>query len=125
MFLRISSASLALLLLAGCEGEQAAPFFAEEQPVSAPGETVDCAIGQVKDLGPNCTLERVSTGEIVIHHPDGGFRRIVRDTATGALAPRDGVDPLVPGAADDGTLAFAIGPDRYAIPQAMLAGPVE
>lgn len=125
MSLRISSAGLALLLLAGCDSEQAGSLLADEEPVAAPGETVDCAIGQVKDLGPNCTLERVSTGEIVIHHPDGGFRRILRDATTGALAPRDGVDPLVPGAAGEGTVSFAIGPDRYAIPQAMLDGPVE
>lgn len=125
MCLRISSAGLALLLLAGCEGQQGTHFVGKEEPMAARGETIDCAIGQVRDLGPNCTLERVSAQEFVIHHPDGGFRRILRDAATSALAPHDGVDPLVPGSEGEGTVRFAIGPDHYAIPHAMLAGQVE
>jgi hypothetical protein len=79
------------------------------------GDTVDCAIGDAADLAPVCTLERAGEG-FVVHHPDGSFRRFTRDAASGALVPRDGAEVLVP--AGD---SFAVGPDRYRIPPALLA----
>jgi hypothetical protein len=118
MCLRISSAlaapALLLLLLAGCGATSPPP----------PGEKVECAIGAGADLSPVCTLEQVAnTGDLVLHHPDGGFRRLTRDPATGALAPRDGAEPLVPEADAGDAVQFAIGPDRYRIPRALLAPP--
>lgn len=104
MSLRISSAALAFAVLAACSAQS---------PV-AEGETVDCAIGGAADFGADCTLERVSGAEeIVIHHPDGGFRRFRIDPATGAVAALDGAEPLVIAQADAGTVQFAVGPDRY------------
>lgn len=105
MCLRISSGAL-LLALAAC-GAQSPP---------SPGDAIECAIGAGAALSPVCTLEQVAgTQDIVIHHPDGGFRRLTRDAATGALAPLDGAEPLVPQSGDDGSLQFAIGADRYSI----------
>jgi hypothetical protein len=65
----------------------------------------------------------VTGGEIVIHHPDGGFRRFARMAESGALVPLDGAEPLVPepGVADGSE--FSVGPDRYRIPQALLTPP--
>lgn len=112
MSLRIFS-PLPLVLLAACGGAESPP------PV---GETVDCAIGAASDLGSDCTLERVAgTQEIVIHHPDGGFRRFVTDAATGGLAPMDGADSLVPQTGEGGAVQFAVGEDRYSIPADLLA----
>ena len=105
MSLRISSAALALMLGA-CGAASPAPE----------GDTIDCAIGEAADLVPVCILERSGAG-IVIHHPDGSFRRFARDSS-GALIPGDGAEALVP-AAD----SFAVGPDRYRIPPALLAPP--
>ncbi len=112
MSLRISSPlPLALLLVAACGAESPAPE----------GDTVDCAIGAGADLASDCTLERlVGTQEIVIHHPDGGFRRFTRDPATGGLAPLDGAELLVPEPGAGGTLQFAVGEDRYSIPPEVL-----
>jgi hypothetical protein len=105
MCLRISSAALALLV-AACGAASPPPE----------GDKVDCAIGGAADLAPVCVLERSGAG-IVIHHPDGSFRRFAR-ASNGALVPSDGAEALVP--AGDG---FAIGPDRYRIPPALLAPP--
>jgi hypothetical protein len=67
-----------------------------------------------------CTLERGADGEIVIHHPDGGFRRFLRDSETGELAPLDGAEPLVMMEGEGGALQFTVGEDRYAIPPELL-----
>jgi hypothetical protein len=82
---------------------------------------VDCAIGAGAELSSVCTLEQVAgTQEFVIHHPDGGFRRLLRDPATGALAPLDGAEPMASAQADGGALQFSVGQDRYSIPAEML-----
>ncbi|SHN53525.1 hypothetical protein [Erythrobacter sanguineus] len=114
MSLRTSSAFASLALLVAC-GEESPP---------PPGDEVDCGIGAGVDLSPVCTLEQVAgSDEVVLHHPDGGFRRLTRDPATGTLVPLDGAEPLVPQAGEGEMLQFAIGDDRYRIPQALLAPP--
>ncbi len=115
MSLRISSALGLFVLLAACGGAESPP---------PPGDAVDCAIGAGAEFSPVCTLERVAgTQQFVLHHPDGGFRRLTRDLATGALAPLDGADPLMSAADAPEALQFAIGQDRYRIPRALLEPP--
>lgn len=107
MSLRISSAALALMLIAGCGAESPPPQ----------GETIACAIGEGADFTEVCTLERVAgSQQVIIHHPDGGFRRLMIDPANGALAPLDGSDPLVL-EQGEGVSQFAIGTDRYRLPR--------
>lgn len=113
MSLRISSAFVTLAALAACGAESPAPA----------GETIACAIGAEADFTEVCTLERVAgSTQIVLHHPDGGFRRVSFDPATGALAPLDGAEPMV---IEDrqGVVQFAIGPDRYRITREAPATP--
>ncbi|MFO6447462.1 hypothetical protein ACLBKU_09995 [Erythrobacter sp. NE805] len=101
------------MLLAACGAESPPP----------PGETIACAIGAGSDFAEACTLERVAgTREIVIHHPDGGFRRLTFDPATGTLAPLDGAEPLVL-EQGQGVIQFALGADRYRIPREPAASP--
>lgn len=117
MSMRISSAAAALALLAGCSaGDDAGP-----QP-PPPGQEVDCALGAGAALSPVCSLELAGT-DVILHHPDGGFRRFARDGATGALVPRDGAEVLVPEQSDQDTLAFAVGADRYRIARRLLSPP--
>jgi hypothetical protein len=114
MCLRISSALASLTVLAACGSESPPP----------PGDSIDCAIGAGAEFSAVCTLEQVAgTAQIVLHHPDGGFRRLTRDGATGALAPLDGADPLVSEADDPQAMQFALGADRYRIPRALLERP--
>lgn len=108
MSLRISSAATLILTLAACGGEVAPP---------PAGETIACAIGAQADFADACTLETVAGGsQIIIHHPDGGFRRFNTDPAAGTLVPVDGAEPLVIEESGD-ALQVAIGPDRYRIPR--------
>jgi hypothetical protein len=112
--LRISSTLGLLVLLAACAAESPPP----------PGDDIECAIGAGADFSAVCTLEQVTgTQDIVLHHPDGGFRRLTYDAAIGTLAPLDGAEPLVSETASDSALQFAIGADRYRIPQALLEPP--
>jgi hypothetical protein len=110
MSLRISSALPALpalALLAGCG--------AAESP-RPPGDLIECAIGAGAAFANVCTLEPLMAGtqQIIIHHPDGGFRRLIFDPATGTLAAADGAEPLVLEPAQ-GVIQFAVGSDRYRI----------
>ncbi|UYY78218.1 hypothetical protein [Sphingomonas sp. R1] len=67
MSTRISSLVLAMLL-AGCGADPAA------EPAQQAGETVACGpVGET--LLPVCTVER-DGGTLILHHPDGGFRRL-------------------------------------------------
>lgn len=113
MFLRISSAVLALGIVAAC-GDASPP---------PEGETIACAIGQGAPFADVCTLERVAgAGAVILHHPDGGFRRLTLDPATGMPTPLDGAETAVIEQAD-GALQFAIGADRYRIPRGPAATP--
>jgi len=109
MYLRIYSTAL-LFPLAACGAQSPVP----------PGEAVECAIGAGADFSSVCTLE-LAGEEIILHHPDGGFRRLARDSGTDQLAPRDGAEPLVIEAGGEGAVQFAIGEDRYRISRALLA----
>ena len=115
MSLRTSSAGLALALLAACTASEGAP--------PAPGDGIECAIGAGAEFADVCTLERVSgTQQIIIHHPDGGFRRLIFDPATGTLATADGAEPVVLEPAQ-GVIQFAVGSDRYRISREPLDTP--
>ncbi len=113
MSLRISSLSLAFALLAGCGAQSPEPA----------GDTIACAIGQGAEFAEVCTLERIAgTPQIIVHHPDGGFRRLSYDPATGTLAALDGADPVVL-EEGQGVLQFAVGQDRYRLPREPAAAP--
>ena len=117
MCLRISSAATALLVLASC-----GPKSAEPQ-----GEQVSCAIGADADFAEVCTLESVAGGgEFVIHHPDGGFRRVEYDRETDEIGVVGGADTLRLSDASTADIAeFAIGADRYRISSLLLRAPAQ
>ncbi|SFJ57511.1 hypothetical protein SAMN03159338_1821 [Sphingomonas sp. NFR04] len=63
-----TSSLLALLLVAGCGADPVS------QPAAQAGETVACGpVGET--LLPVCTVER-DGAVLILHHPDGGFRRL-------------------------------------------------
>jgi len=92
------------LLLAGCGAESPPPQ----------GETIACAIAEGAEFAEVCTLEKVAgSAEVVIHHPDGSFRRLIADEVSGSLTARDSAEPLVIEARDGATNIVKIGGNRY------------
>ena len=112
---RIHGAPLALALLlgacnAGADGADAAP--------SAEGETIACAIGTATQFAETCRVEReVVDGalNLVIHHEDGGFRRLTVMTDGSGVITADGADPARI-SVFDGQIEVAVGADRYILP---------
>lgn len=59
------------------------------------GEPIECAIGTAEKMTLECRLEKVRRGEnlsYVVHHPDGGFRRLVIAPGGKGLVTADGAD---------------------------------
>jgi len=102
----------ALLLLAACSvrDEDAAP-----EPA---GEQIACATGGATALDQQCLVERErveGTITLVIHHPDGGFRRLLVPQDGSPLVAADGADGAVIVPQGD-ALAVTLGSDRYLLP---------
>lgn len=108
-------AALLAGLAAACSGGEGAPV--------PEGESLACALGGAADFAQDCLLERVREGGadiLVLHHPDGGFRRLIV-LPSGGLIAADGADQAQVSEGQDG-FSVALGQDRYHIPQALVAG---
>lgn len=81
-----------------------------------------CAVGGASDLADDCVIEKVraeGATNLIIHHPDGAFRRfIVLPGETGLIAA-DGADSAVV-VEQDGAFAVTVGQDRYVVPAASM-----
>lgn len=77
------------------------------------GETVACALGGAATFTEVCFLE-LSEGQLIMHHPDGGFRRFERDGNT--LMALDGAHVAEIEVVAEGSIEVAIAGDRYRIP---------
>ncbi len=108
------TSSLALtLLVAGCGVDPAS------QPAVQAGETVACApIGET--LLPVCTVER-DGDMLILHHADGGFRRL--QVQGNVIAAADGAEVATVAHAANAT-EVTIGGMRYRLPmKGVTAGP--
>ena len=121
MRLRALAAFALLVACAGCSKSQEASDPATH--AASTSETIACAVGGAAEMADVCTVERIKAGgalQLVVHHPDGAFRRFdVLSDGTG-LAPADGAQEPVRNARN-GILEIAIGGDRYRFP-ATIAG---
>lgn len=105
------------LALAGC-GKPAG----DPEPAM---RTISCAVADASAFTDSCKVE--TAGQVlVVHHPDGGFRRLLKvDDDRGVIAA-DGVEPAhaqwvgmagaAPGKQQTGRLEVTIGSDRYIFP---------
>ena len=82
-----------------------------------PESAIACALAGAEGFARNCTVEpsRAEGRDIlIVHHPDGGFRRFVLG-ADGTLATADGA--VEAGVAENGALLdVRVGDDRYRFP---------
>jgi hypothetical protein len=118
MFLRISSLCLIAGLVTACGGETEL----------SEGPLVECAIGPGVEMAEVCNLERAANltdgdaGDLyLIHHPNGGFRRIAFDPRSGLVSAVDGAETLLTSATQsEGFAEFSVGEDRYSLPLRLL-----
>lgn len=121
--MRISEAlisAVTLALLAGCSGETQA-----DRLVEADDSRVACALGSDTDFAEKCDVERVQSGdkrELVLRHPDGGFRRFEIVTDGRGLIAADGAEEAVVTPLADGRIQLSVGDDRYRIPATIKRG---
>jgi hypothetical protein len=97
------------LLLAACSGSPAGTADADP---AASDEKADCAIAGAADYTPACTVERSDTG-LVVHHPDGGFRRFETGEGDNRVRPADGAEAAQWRELADGRVEVVVGQDRY------------
>ncbi len=110
----------AALLLASC-GAQEEPGGEGGSVAAAP---VACRVSGAADFSAQCRLEwRAAGGEVrllVLHHPDGGFRRLLVSGDGKRINAADGADlPQV--TMREGTAEIVLGGDAYRIPAGKLA----
>lgn len=88
-------------------------------PALAEGrDRIPCAVGGAVAFKPVCAVERRRRNgrlTLIVHHPNGGFRRFDVQTDGSGLAASDGADPVVAHLAD-GKLDVKLGADRYIFP---------
>ena len=111
-----------VLTLAGCGkgGEQAQASAPTDSEIAR--DVVSCALGGSAQFRDDCTAERSeSEGEshIVVHHPDGGFRRLVVAKDGLTLESADGAEATRSARKGD-RFEVILGQDRYVI---AVAGP--
>jgi hypothetical protein len=124
--MRLSATLIACgVLLAGCEAKktdeaEAAPA-AEKTPTRAANgnELIECAIGGAQWFLRECEVEKSEDDKgakvLVVHHPDGGFRRFTVMTDGSGLATTDGAVEA-DGAIVEDRLDVRVGDDRYRFP---------
>ena len=108
----------ALLVAAGCgdgtETRRKAPGAAE-----AGEERVDCALAGAGEFQRNCTIERVEGAEgmiLTLHHPDGGFRRLLVTTDGRGVTAADGAEKAVVSILGSDRIEVALAGHRYRLP---------
>lgn len=109
-----------LALLAGCSGGAASDPAAESDD-----SRVACALGSDTEFAEKCDVERVQNGgrrELVLRHPDGGFRRFEIVTDGRGLIAADGAEQAVVTPLADGRIQLSVGDDRYRIPATIKPG---
>lgn len=79
---------------------------------------IDCAVGGASQFTRSCHVERETVDgalNLVIHHDDGGFRRLTVMTDGSGVITADGADPARV-TLFDGEIEVAVGQDRYMLP---------
>ncbi|MCF8707380.1 hypothetical protein [Rhizorhapis sp. SPR117] len=114
MSMRIFSVAVLMLAIAACNSSNDVP----EATADVDGKLF-CAVGGASEMTQSCLLERVDGPEgalLVMHHPDGGFRRfrIVRDGR--GVIPADGAQQVRLSIAAENMIDVDVDGDRYRFP---------
>jgi hypothetical protein len=80
--------------------------------------TIDCALAGASAFAGQCRVEQAG-GVLVVHHPDGGFRRLRKVDDGRGVVSADGMEEAHVAWIPDGRLEVAVGSDRYRFPATM------
>lgn len=109
-------------ILAGCSGDAAS----EAESLTGGDESrIACALGDETEFTDQCDAERVQNGErreLVLRHPDGGFRRFEIVSDGRGLIAADGSEEAVVTPLTDGRIELSVGGDRYQVPAIVRPG---
>lgn len=112
-----------LILLVACNGEADNASLAEaeqeQSDMQATDGKIDCALAGAGIFSRNCDTDRISGPDrelLIIHHPDGGFRRFKIVTDGRGLIAADGFDDTQIRLLDDDRIEVTVDDDRYRLP---------
>ena len=112
-----------VLLLAACHRQPRDPMT----DAAARAPAVSCALAGAAAFGPDCTIEKRVSGDgltLIIHHPDGGFRRLTVTSDGRGVITADGSQTASVSIVDPATIEVAIEKDRYRLPATVKGQPL-
>lgn len=86
---------------------------------AAKAAAVPCALAGSSNFQGVCTVERTVSGDglvLVMHHPDGGFRRLLVTTDGRGVVTADGAEQANVSVVDPSMIEVSVGGDRYRLP---------
>ncbi len=119
---RLAVALTTFAVLAGCSGN---PPSEPESLTGGDESRIACALGDETEFTEQCDAERVQNGdkrELVLRHPDGGFRRFEIVSDGRGLVAADGSEEAVVMPLSDGRIQLSVGSDRYQLPATVKPG---
>jgi hypothetical protein len=131
MLRRALTASILLLpLLGACHrtppDQQPTVTDGVTTPPAPKAASISCSIaGSAFDTG--CTVEKIDTENgvaLMIHRPDGGFRRLLVTGDGRGVVTADGSDQAIVSVIDPGTIQVSVGGDRYRLPATVRGQPL-
>jgi hypothetical protein len=109
---------LAPLMLVACQKQSDSGDEALSD-AAAHATQVKCALAGAATFDDGCSVDRKVSGDglmLMIHHPDGGFRRLVVTTDGRGVVTADGSDAATVSVVDPATIEVTVGQDRYRLP---------
>jgi hypothetical protein len=112
-------ALLFLTPLAACEKAPGTQSTKQEPSAVVAAAGIPCALHGAKTFENGCSVERSTTAEglvLVLHHSDGGFRRLLVTTDGRGVMAADGSEQASVSVVGPGMIEVTIGDDRYRLP---------
>lgn len=83
------------------------------------GAQVPCALQGAASFKGECSVDRIDARDgltLLVHHPDGGFRRLLVTTDGRGVVTADGSEQAIVTVIDPGMIEVTVGEDRYRLP---------
>ncbi|PWG01339.1 hypothetical protein [Sphingosinicella humi] len=111
----------ALILLAACGDSDRG---AQEALAADPANRIACAVEGATAFKSSCIVERTAGDEgsiLTLHHPSGGFRRLLVTGDGRGVVAADGAEPAIVSIIADDRIEVSIADDRYRLPATVKA----